>query len=331
MDTENIRTKIEMMKAMVDPWYQSLANPANAQEIVLKRLLNTYVLLNEEPVGWGMTRGTSKGVSKFIPMTPTDAKTRVVAVRVLVNYALTTQQFSFMAGYNLNTNIRSNLGTIKAGNREVEYGNTAAFLMRQVGKTSPYQFLVTPTQEEINDLGGGSTKKDWEARHELVYEKAREKNVTFISGMAMNALYLGRYLHRKHKIYPKDIWQFKLLYLSSLPGISTRLAAPLHTLYGKSAEIRESYAATEGTFGGQMDDRKAWTPYYDNLFLEIQTINGIKQLHEMTPGELGSLIVSTPVFPRYRIGDLILAFEPPYFRCIGRENSKLPPFKFGRL
>jgi hypothetical protein len=34
---------------------------------------------------------------------------------------------------------------------------------------------------------------------------------------------------------------------------------------------------------------------------------------------MGSLVVSTPILPRYKIGDLILAFKPPYFRCIGRE------------
>ena len=40
----------------------------------------------------------------------------------------------------------------------------------------------------------------------------------------------------------------------------------------------------------------------------------------MQHGELGSLIVSTCVLPRYRIGDLILAFGDGYFRCIGRER-----------
>ena len=40
----------------------------------------------------------------------------------------------------------------------------------------------------------------------------------------------------------------------------------------------------------------------------------------MRRGELGSLIVSTSVMPRYRIGDLILAFGDSYFRCIGREH-----------
>jgi hypothetical protein len=376
MDTDNIQTIIEMMKAMVDPWYQSLANPANAQEIVLKRLLNTYsqteygrnhrsenvgsyndykkafpvqtfdeykplidkvfagntyALLNEEIIGVGCTRGTSKGLSKLIPITTTELETRILGNRVPINYALTKQQLSALTGYYLNTNNRSNLGIMKVGNKDVEYGYSGGVYLDMTVKTSPYPVHVTPTQDEINDLGGGSTRKDWEARHELIYEKAREKNVTFISGVASSVLYFGRYLHRKYKIYPKDIWQFKVMIISSLPGINTRLAAPLHTLYGKSADIREVYAATEGLFGGQLDDKKAWAPFYDIMFFEIQTINGIKQLHEMTPGEIGSLIVSTPVLPRYRIGDLILAFEPPYFRCIGRENSKIPPFKFGKL
>jgi len=32
----------------------------------------TELLLSEEPVGWAITRGTTKGESKFIPMTPTE-------------------------------------------------------------------------------------------------------------------------------------------------------------------------------------------------------------------------------------------------------------------
>jgi hypothetical protein len=47
-------------------------------------------------------------------------------------------------------------------------------------------------------------------------------------------------------------------------------------------------------------------------------------LYEMHPGEMGSLIVSTPILPRYKIGDLILALQPPYFRCIGRDRWWTP-------
>jgi hypothetical protein len=55
---------------------------------------------------------------------------------------------------------------------------------------------------------------------------------------------------------------------------------------------------------------------------------------------MGGLIVSTPILPRYRIGDLILAFQAPYFRCIGREQwwtplryawDELASFNLGRL
>ena len=39
---------------------------------------------------------------------------------------------------------------------------------------------------------------------------------------------------------------------------------------------------------------------------------------------MGSLIVSTPILPRYKIGDTILALRSPYFRCIGRDRWYTP-------
>ncbi len=43
-----------------------------------------------------------------------------------------------------------------------------------------------------------------------------------------------------------------------------------------------------------------------------------KDLWQTQVMTLGSLVVSTPILPRYEIGDLILALKLPYFRCIGR-------------
>jgi hypothetical protein len=63
-------------------------------------------------------------------------------------------------------------------------------------------------------------------------------------------------------------------------------------------------------------------------------------LHEMKPGEMGSLVVSTPLLARYKIGDTIRAFDAPYFRCIGRDRWFTPivyvweefqSLNFGRL
>jgi hypothetical protein len=77
-------------------------------------------------------------------------------------------------------------------------------------------------------------------------------------------------------------------------------------------------------FGQQRDEKRGWVPNYDLFFFEVETRSGTKMLHEMRPGEMGSLIVSTPILPRYKIGDLIRAFRPPYFRCIGRERWWTP-------
>ena len=115
--------------------------------------------------------------------------------------------------------------------------------------------------------------------------------------------------------------------LGSVPGINTRHQPALQALYGP-AVIREIYGATEGMFGQQRDGKRAWSPNYDLFFFEVATPSGVKMLHEMRPGEMGGLVVSTPILPRYRIGDLIRAFEAPYFRCIGRELW-WTPLKYG--
>jgi phenylacetate-coenzyme A ligase PaaK-like adenylate-forming protein len=95
-------------------------------------------------------------------------------------------------------------------------------------------------------------------------------------------------------------------------------------LYGRQVVIREIYGATEGIFGQQRDERRAWVPNYDLFFFEVRTRSSVKVLHEMQPGEMGSLIVSTPILARYEIGDLILALRQPYFRCIGRDRWWTP-------
>ncbi|MGB7934525.1 MAG: GH3 auxin-responsive promoter family protein, partial [Gammaproteobacteria bacterium] len=46
------------------------------------------LLLDEEPLGWAITRGTTAGESKFIPMTPTDMAMRVSAGRAMMNYVM---------------------------------------------------------------------------------------------------------------------------------------------------------------------------------------------------------------------------------------------------
>jgi hypothetical protein len=295
------------------------------------------LLLNEEPIGWAITRGTTKGESKFIPMTPTDLRMRVSAGRAMMEYVMSTRRFDLFQGVNLNLNFPSVVGTVRVGQRELTYGYSSGIYTKHVSASTPIR--SAPTQDEIDALGGGKTQRDWDARFELAYQKCKNENVTLVGGVAPTAVLFGRYVRAKHGVYPKDLWKTQIMTLGSVPGINTRYQPALNALYGP-ATIREIYGATEGMFGQQRDERRAWVPNYDLFFLEVETRAGIKMLHEMRTGEMGSLIVSTPILPRYKIGDTILAFQPPYFRCIGRDRWYTPlvyawnefmTFNLGRL
>jgi hypothetical protein len=279
------------------------------------------LLLNEDPIGWAITRGTTEGEPKFIPMTPTDLRMRVSAGRAVMQYVLDNGQYELFAGVNLNLNFPSAVGTIQVGDREVEYGYSSGIYTKYVSTHTPIH--SAPTQEEIDALGGGKTLRDWEARFALAYQTCRDQNVTLVGGVAPTAIRFARYLRRTHGVYPKDLWHVQAMTLGSVPGINTHYQPALRALYG-SATIREIYGATEGMFGQQRDTCRAWVPNYDLFLFEVGTRAGVKMLHQMRPGEMGSLIVSTPILARYQIGDLILAVRPPYFRCIGRDRWWTP-------
>jgi hypothetical protein len=279
------------------------------------------LLLDEEPVGWAITRGTTKGESKFIPMTQTDLMMRISAGRAMMHYVACSERHDLFEGINLNLNFPSVVGKVQVGDREVEYGYSSGIYVKFVSAFTVIE--SRPSQEEIDALGGGKTMRDWEARFELAYEKCKDENVTLVGGVAPTAVKFAQYLHRVHRVYPKDLWNTQIVTLGSVPGINTRYEPALRALYGPVV-IREIYGATEGMFGQQRDENRAWVPNYDLFFFEVQTASGIKMLHEMRPGEMGSLVVSTPILPRYKIGDLILAFRPPYFRCIGRDRWYTP-------
>lgn len=281
----------------------------------------TRLLLDEEPIGWAITRGTTGDESKFIPMTRTDLMMRVSAGRAMLNYVVSSGRYDLFEGVNLNLNFPSVVGTIQVGQRQVEYGYSSGIYTRHVSASTAIRSL--PSQEEIDALGGGTTIRDWEARFELAYRRCKDANVTLVGGVCPTATKFARYLHRAHRVYPKDLWQTQIMTLGSVPGINTRYHPALTALYGPVV-IREIYGATEGMFGQQRDERRAWVPNYDLFFLEVRTRAGVKMLHDMHPGEMGSLIVSTPVLARYEIGDLTLALRPPYFRCIGRDRWWTP-------
>jgi hypothetical protein len=274
-------------------------------------------LLPEPPVAWAMTRGTTGGTPKRIPITDADLGIRVAAARGLLNHLLRTDQLDAINGYSLNLNYPSVVGTMDVAGQETPYGFSSGIYVRHAAAATPVEIL--PPQEEIDDLGGGTTPGAWERRFEMIYQRTKDAPITMCAGVCPTIIQFGHFLHRRHRVLPKQLWDMRVIAAASVPGINTKYKPALRALYGP-VDVVEMYIATEGTFAQQRDERCLLVPNLDLYVFEVEVGGGVKMLHEMRPGEYGSLIVSTPVLPRYLIGDLIRAFDPPYFRCIGRQG-----------
>jgi hypothetical protein len=278
----------------------------------------TQDLLPEKPVAWAMTRGTTRGTPKRVPITETDLGIRVAAARGLFNYLLRTEQLNALEGYSLNLNYPSVVGTMEVDGQSTPFGFSSGIYVRHAAASTPAEIL--PQQEEIDALGGGTSREDWLRRFEMIYQRTKDAPMTMCAGVCPSIIEFGNYLQRRHGVLPRDLWSMRVIAATSVPGIHTKYAPALRALYG-SVDIVEMYIATEGTFAQQLDERRLLVPNFDLYFLEVVDGDGeVKMLHEMGPGEYGSLVVSTPVLPRYRIGDVVRAFDTPYFRCIGREG-----------
>ncbi len=146
---------------------------------------DTKALLCEEPLGWAITRGTTADEPKFIPMTLTDIKMRVSAGRAMMAYVAATKRLDLFAGVNLNLNFPSVVGTVKVGDRQIEYGYSSGIYTKFVSKSTPIRSV--PSQEDIDALGGGTSRAAWDARFELALEQCRDQNVTLVGGVCQTA------------------------------------------------------------------------------------------------------------------------------------------------
>jgi hypothetical protein len=202
--------------------------------------------------------------------------------------------------------------------KEVTYGYSSGTYARLNPMLSEVSLL--PRQEDIDALGSGIRRADWEKRFELAYQQALDKNVTGTMGVTPVILGFAKYCQHKHGKKPKDIWKFQALFCTSVRKIQFKYGPILQKYFGK-APIVEMYTATEGVFGQQYDDLPYITPNYDSYFFEVDTGKEVKMLHEMKRGEWGRLIISSCMFPRYDIGDMIEAAGKNYFRIFGRRNT----------
>jgi phenylacetate-coenzyme A ligase PaaK-like adenylate-forming protein len=266
---------------------------------------------------WVMTRG-STGPAKVLPVTKKHIEQILTCgSRALINHALRTKNNDLFGGRILNLNFPSNVHTVVVDGQTMTYGYSSGTYARL--NPALDQIGLIPRQEDIDALGSGIKKIDWEKRFELVYQQASNQNVTAAMGVTPVILFFAKYLKRKHGKKPKDLWNIRALFCTSVRKIQYKYGPVLRKYFGQ-VPIVEIYSATEGVFGQQLDDLPYVTPNYDTYFFEVATGKGIKMLYELKRGEWGELVVSSCLFPRYAIGDMIEAAGKNYFRIFGRRN-----------
>jgi len=275
-------------------------------------------ILSEQPVCWVMTRG-STGTAKLLPVTKTHIEQIFMCgARAFTNYALRKKSWDVLAGKILNLNFPSTVTTEEVDGQKISYGYSSG----TYAKLNPMlnQVSLLPRQEEIDALGPGITKPDWEKRFELVYQRAVNQPVVATMGVTPVILSFARYVNRKHGKKPKDLWNFKVLVCTSVRKIQFKYGPVLRKHFGE-VPIVEMYSATEGAFAQQLDDLPYVSPNYDTYYFEVETGKGTRMLHELERGEWGRLIISSCLFPRYDIGDMIEAMGKNYFRVFGRTKT----------
>lgn len=358
-DTLRVRS---LFQSALNPWYESLKDPQEAQMRVLSHLLEGYqrtsygldhgalkmegmedfkeklpvvdylglhpyleqvkegnheAILPEPLVCWVMTRG-STGSSKVLPATRTHIEQIFnCGARALINYVTRTGDTDILAGRILNLNFPSSVHTLMVDGKTMSYGYSSGTYARL--NPSLESVSLIPRQEEIDALGAGISRVDWEKRFELAYQQALSVNVTSAMGVTPVVLAFARYVKRKHGKSPKDLWNVRALFCTSVRKIQFKYAPVLQKYFGR-VPVVEMYSATEGVFAQQLDDLPYVTPNYDTYLFEVETRKGTTMLHELQRGEWGRLIVSSCVLPRYRIGDMIECAGKNYFRVFGRDK-----------
>lgn len=315
------------------PQYQSSFPTVNYQQLLpylAKVKEGKYqAFLSEAPECWVMTRG-STGNSKVLPATKTHLKQIFsCGARALVHHAVRTENFDVFTGDILNLNFPSSVHSISRDGKEETYGYSSGTYARVNPMFDRVSLL--PRQEEIDQVGSGIGRADWEKRFELAYQKALSHNVTATMGVTPVIMAFAKYVEGKHGKKPGDLWKFKALFCTSVPKIQFKYAPLLRKHFGP-APVVEMYTATEGVFGQQFDDLPYIKPNYDAYLFEVETAKGTKMLHDLKRGEWGRLIVSSTMLPRYDIGDMIEAAGKDYFRVFGRRKfSTLMEHRFYRL
>lgn len=205
---------------------------------------NYQAFLSEPAETWVMTRGSTGKQSKVLPATQTHLKQIFsCGARGLINFAVRKQNFDVFTGVILNLNFPSSVHTVEQNGRQVTYGYSSGTYARLNPMFDRVNLL--PRQEDIDKLGSGISRADWERRFDLVYEQAKNENVTATMGVTQVILGFAHYIKNKYGKKPVDLWQPKALFCTSVRKIQFKYGPILQKYFG-NVPIVEMYTATRG-------------------------------------------------------------------------------------
>ena len=282
---------------------------------------DTGVLLDGEPIFMGVTSG-STGIPKAIPITERDAELRAsVMLRGLARYASYWRDERALRSACLAPCMPSEVGHIRIGGRDVPCGYISGIYAELMAKALGLERFFKPYLSELNAIGPGVRDVDWARRFELITEALEGLDVGMAIGAGPALSMFARWLKRERGMWPRDIWSIGLVLCAGVPHIQEHYVPELKRAYGPRAVVIEAYGATEGMFAIQADEKPYLVPFYDAYLIEARVGREFKMLYEMGAGEVGRLVISTPVFPRYEVGDVVACYgDGLYFRVLGRDK-----------
>ncbi|HYB03823.1 MAG TPA: GH3 auxin-responsive promoter family protein, partial [Nitrososphaerales archaeon] len=240
----------------------------------IQRGISGFESIFPEPItNWVMTRGTTGKTSKVIPINQTHLTQILFAgARGIVNFALRKKP-AILKRDVLNLNFPSSVHTLTVPGQSTEtYGYSSGTYARLHPSLDAANLV--PKQGEIDSLGSGIRRPDWEKRFELVFEKASQADVGCVIGVTPVILEFARFVRKKYHKSPKDVWKMDALFCTSVSKIQTKYAPDLRYFYGDSLPVVEMYTATEWVFAQQLDDNPYICPNYDLYLFEVSLGKG---------------------------------------------------------
>ncbi len=285
------------------------------EHLILSVLNGRYdELIAEKPILFGVTSG-SMGKPKLIPLTLTELQCRI---RIMLA-GLSGLYFRFGGKI---------LGDVLIVKMPICIYEENGLKFCYISGLLELIFQSILMNKNLNDLINNlkvefipKTRRDYNLLFEYAYKFYRDVDVKLMIGSAPLLIFFAWYLRKKYNLIPKDLWDIKVVLATGVPYIHDYYSDLLYKLYGDQISIVELYGSTEALIAMQIDDNPYVAPFYNQYFLEVKVNGKVKMLFEMVDGEIGSLIISNSILPRYYIGDLIECIEEgKYFKLHGRDK-----------